>query len=68
MINDTDSIYDPTLYNEWWTFIAAMEIPAFSSDDSSRPIFYVSDWAPESVADFYKISKYCMFDPGSYQE
>jgi hypothetical protein len=62
LIGDSAGMYDPTLYHEWWTFVSFFEFPAYEANDATRPIFYVSDMIPASVADFYEISKFGMFD------
>ena len=62
IIGDTSSIYDPTLYNEWWTFVSVIEFPAFDANDPKRPILYISDRIPETVAGFYEVSKFAKYD------
>ena len=60
LIGDSDRMYDPTDYNEWWTFVQYYEYELSVPDKSYT--FYCTDRIPESVADFYNICKYGVFD------
>jgi hypothetical protein len=57
-----DDIYDPSLYHDWWTFLSMWEYEISDSSDKSRPTYYLSDQIPQSVTDFYEISKYASYD------
>jgi hypothetical protein len=61
-IGDYDSVYDPTLYHEWWSFVAYYEYEIMAPDDPSRCIVYLSESLPGSISDYYTISKCATFD------
>jgi hypothetical protein len=63
-IGNSDAIYDPTLYHEWWTFVSYIQLPKFDSSDETRPIVYISNRIPGSMADFLEFSKYGTIDSG----
>jgi hypothetical protein len=57
-----DYIYDPTDYEEWWTFVAFTRYYITEEDSEDRLIVYLSDRTPDSLADMLEMSVYSRFD------